>query len=134
MIELATNYAMASQFINEKSKGFDTNLAVKGANLSGGQKQRVLIARALSAKPQILILDDSSSALDYKTDSILRKNIKEHFEDTTTIMIAQRISSIMKADHICVLDEGCIVGYGTHDELIKSCDIYNEIKKSQMGE
>lgn len=134
MIELATNYAMVSQFINEKSKGFDTNLAVRGANLSGGQKQRILIARALSAKPQILILDDSSSALDYKTDSILRKNIREHLEDTTTIMIAQRISSIMKADHICVLEDGCIVGYGTHDELIKSCDIYNEIKKSQMGE
>ncbi len=130
----AADYAMATDFIKGKGNGFGTKVAVRGADLSGGQKQRMLISRALAAHPEILILDDSSSALDYKTDAALRKNLREHFKDTTTIMIAQRISSIMQADHICVLEDGCIVGYGTHDELVETCDIYNEISKSQMGE
>lgn len=125
---------MARDFIEGKASGFETKVAVRGADLSGGQKQRMIIARALAAHPEILILDDSSSALDYKTDAALRKNLREHFQETTTIMIAQRISSIMQADHICVLEDGEIVGYGTHEELIESCDIYNEISKSQMGE
>ncbi|MDU4892433.1 MAG: ABC transporter ATP-binding protein [Clostridium sp.] len=133
-VEAAADYAMARDFIEGKASGFETKVAVRGADLSGGQKQRMIIARALAAHPEILILDDSSSALDYKTDAALRKNLREHFQETTTIMIAQRISSIMQADHICVLEDGEIVGYGTHEELIESCDIYNEISKSQMGE
>lgn len=133
-VEAAADYAMAREFIEDKASGFETKVAVRGADLSGGQKQRMLIARALAAHPEILILDDSSSALDYKTDSALRKNLREHFKETTTIMIAQRISSILHADHICVLEDGEIVGYGTHEELLESCDIYNEISKSQMGE
>lgn len=133
-VEAAASYAMAEEFIKGKPQGFDTKVAVRGADLSGGQKQRLLIARALAAHPEILILDDSSSALDYKTDAALRKNIRQDFKDTTTIMIAQRISSIMQADHICVLEDGYIVGFGTHEELMESCDIYNEISRSQMGE
>lgn len=133
-VEAAAEYAMAEEFIKGKSQGFETKVAVRGADLSGGQKQRMLISRALAAHPEILILDDSSSALDYKTDAALRKNLREHFKETTTIMIAQRISSIMHADHICVLEDGCVVGYGTHEELIETCDIYNEISKSQMGD
>lgn len=133
-VEKAAQYSMATEFIEGKAKGFETKVAVRGADLSGGQKQRMLISRALAAHPEILILDDSSSALDYKTDAALRKNLREHFKDTTTIMIAQRISSIMQADYICVMEDGCIVGYGTHEELMENCDIYNEISKSQMGE
>ena len=101
--------------------------------LSGGQKQRILIARALVAHPDILILDDSSSALDYRTDASLRKELGEHFKDTTTIMIAQRISSIRHADHIMVLEQGHIIGYGTHEELMESCELYQEIGRSQLG-
>lgn len=133
-VTAAAGYAMAADFIAEKPEGFDTVVAVRGADLSGGQKQRLLIARALAAHPDILILDDSSSALDYKTDAMLRKEIREHFQDTTTIMIAQRISSIMSANQICVLEEGKIVGLGTHEELMASCDIYREIADSQMSE
>lgn len=130
----AASYAKAINFIQDKPDGFKTVLAIKGANLSGGQKQRVLIARALAGNPEILILDDSSSALDYKTDAALRKELRNNFSDTCTIMIAQRVSSIMYADHIMVLDEGKIVGYGTHEELKESCSIYREISQSQMGE
>ena len=104
----AAKYAQALEFIEEK--GVDSVLAIKGANLSGGQKQRLLIARALAGKPEILILDDSSSALDYKTDAKLRQEINAHFADTTTIIIAQRISSIMGADKIIVMDEGEMIG------------------------
>lgn len=107
---------------------------IKGANLSGGQKQRVLIARALAAHPDFLILDDSSSALDYKTDAALRQEMKEHFADTTTVIIAQRISSILHADHILVIEDGNMIGYGTHQELLGNCELYQEISASQMGE
>ncbi len=127
----AAEYAQALPFIKEK--GLDSVLAIRGANLSGGQKQRLLIARALAGKPDILILDDSSSALDYKTDARLRQEINGHFSDTTTIIIAQRISSIMGADKIIVMEEGEMIGYGTHQELIQSCPIYQEISQSQMG-
>ncbi len=108
-------------------------LDIRGANLSGGQKQRLLIARALADHPSVLILDDSSSALDYKTDAQLRKELREHYADTTCVVIAQRISSVKDADHILVLEEGRSIGYGTHEELMKACPVYREIAASQMG-
>ncbi len=132
-IREAVFYAQAKEFVEAKNEETEGQLNIRGANLSGGQKQRVLIARALAAHPDILILDDSSSALDYKTDAALRKEIKEHFDDTTLIIIAQRISSIMSADHILVLEDGHAIGYGTHEELIASCETYREISNSQLG-
>ncbi|MBQ9766346.1 MAG: ABC transporter ATP-binding protein [Lachnospiraceae bacterium] len=132
-IREAVFYAQAKEFVNQKNEETEGQLNIRGANLSGGQKQRVLIARALASHPDILVLDDSSSALDYKTDAMLRKEIKEHFSDTTLIVIAQRISSIMNADHILVLEDGCAIGYGTHEELINSCEAYREISISQLG-
>ena len=128
----AVLYGRASEFVAEKG-GISEQLDIKGANLSGGQKQRILIARALAARPDILILDDSSSALDYKTDAALRKELREHFAETTCVIIAQRISSIMNSDHIMVLEDGQMIGYGTHRELMETCEIYREIGKSQMG-
>lgn len=125
--------ARAGEFIEQYEAGLDHEAAIHGANFSGGQKQRILIARALVAKPEILILDDSSSALDYKTDAELRKAIGEHYQDTTTIIIAQRISSIMNLDHILYLEEGQILGYGTHEELLGSCKAYRDIYHTQMG-
>ena len=132
-IAAAAEYAQAKTFIEELEYGFDHRLTARGTNLSGGQKQRVLIARALAAKPEILILDDSSSALDYRTDACLRRAVREHFENTTTIVVAQRVSSVRQADHILVLDEGRMLGYGTHEELMKTCESYFEIAQSQMG-
>ncbi|MBR2222896.1 MAG: ATP-binding cassette domain-containing protein, partial [Christensenellaceae bacterium] len=101
--------------------------------ISGGQKQRVLISRALAGDPEIIILDDSSSALDYKTDSALRKAIHDNFSGTTAIIVAQRISSIMNADQIIVIENGKVVGQGKHEELMESCPIYLDIYKTQMG-
>lgn len=132
-IKDAILYAKAKEFVEEKGRGYENQVNIRGANLSGGQKQRILIARALAAHPPILILDDSSSALDYKTDAMLRKELREHFEDTTTVIIAQRISSVMHADHILVLEEGQMLGLGTHEELMENCEIYREIAASQMG-
>ena len=129
----AAEHAQAKWFIDELEDGFDHMLTARGTNLSGGQKQRVLISRALAGKPEILILDDSSSALDYKTDARLRQAIGAHYQDTTTIIVAQRVSSIMQADHILVLEEGRMLGYGTHEELLVSCDVYRDISESQMG-
>lgn len=133
-IQEALLYARASEFVEGKSGKEKEALNIKGANLSGGQKQRVLIARALAARPDILILDDSSSALDYKTDAALRKGIKEHFRGTTLVIVAQRVSSIRNADHILVMENGDAIGYGTHKELLEGCSVYREISKSQMGE
>lgn len=133
-VQEALFYAQASEFVDKKEDKETQSLNVRGANLSGGQKQRVLIARALAAKPEILILDDSSSALDYKTDAALRKGLKEHYPQTTLVVIAQRISSIRNADHILVLEDGMMLGYGTHEELMENCKIYREISYSQMGE
>ncbi len=130
--ENAACYARALLFITERG-GLDERLEIRGANLSGGQKQRILIARALACHPEILILDDSSSALDYKTDADLRKELKEHFSDTTSIVIAQRISSVISADHILVLEEGAVIGYGSHEELMRDCEVYREIGRSQLG-
>lgn len=132
-LKLAAGDAMAREFIESYEDTYDHKAVVRGANLSGGQRQRVLIARALAAAPQILVLDDSSSALDYKTDAALRKAIREHHGDTTTIIIAQRISSIMALDDIIMLDEGKVIGHGTHDELLQSCPMYQEIYRTQMG-
>lgn len=131
-ISRAAGVAQAAEFISEKD-GYDAELSIRGANLSGGQKQRVLIARALAGNPEILILDDSSSALDYKTDAALRRDIRTHFSHTTTILIAQRISTVLKCDHILVLDDGKMVGYGTHDQLMESCPLYQEMERIQMG-
>lgn len=133
-IQEALLYARAKEFVESKGSQVQEQLDIKGANLSGGQKQRVLIARALAAHPEFLILDDSSSALDYKTDAALRKEIREHFKETTTVIIAQRISSIMHANHILVLEDGREIGYGTHEELMQTCELYREISESQMGE
>lgn len=131
-LNLATQVAQA-EFI-EKVGGFDAEVSARGTNLSGGQKQRLLIARALAGKPDILILDDSSSALDYKTDAALRAKISEHFSDTTTIVIAQRVSSIRFCDKILVLDGGKELGFGTHEQLLENCELYREIYSLQMGE
>lgn len=132
-MDAAAADARARDFIREYEDTYEHKAVVRGANLSGGQRQRVLIARALAAAPDILILDDSSSALDYKTDAALRKAIREHHADTTTIIVAQRISSIMSLDDIIVLEEGKIIGHGTHDQLLESCPMYQEIYRVQMG-
>ena len=108
-------------------------LSSQGTNVSGGQKQRLLIARAVAASPEILILDDSSSALDYKTDSNLRRALAESLDGTTKITVAQRVSSVMSCDLIIVLEDGKIADLGTHEELLTRCDIYREISDSQMG-
>ncbi len=133
-LEQAARDARAAEFIEAYEDAYEHMAAIAGANFSGGQKQRLLIARALAAKPKILILDDASSALDYKTDAALRKAIREHHAGSTTIAIAQRISSIMTLDHIIMLDDGKILGYGTHQELLSSCPAYRNIYEAQMGE
>jgi ATP-binding cassette subfamily B protein len=132
-IEKAAACAQAKEFIDSLPLRYDHRLAMKSSNLSGGQKQRLLIARALAADPEILILDDSSSALDYKTDSMLRKALAGNFGNTTTIIIAQRISSIMHADRILILEHGKMLGYGTHEQLMENCEVYREIYELQMG-
>ena len=129
----AVRDAMAAEYIDALDDGLDYRASIKGANLSGGQKQRLLVARALAADPEILILDDSSSALDYKTDAAMRKAIEEHHAGSTLILIAQRVSSVMNMDHILVMDNGACIGYGTHDELLANCPAYREIYEIQMG-
>ena len=126
--------AQAKEYVSQLKEGLDYKADIKGANLSGGQKQRLLISRALAGNPDILILDDSSSALDYKTDSLLRKAIAEHHGDSTLIMVAQRVSSIQNADQILVLEDGRCIGKGTHQQLLESCEYYRSIYESQMGE
>ena len=133
-IEKAARCAQALEFISVACPTASATCSpAKGTNLSGGQKQRVLVARALAGSPEILILDDSSSALDYKTDAALRKALREEYQGITTIIIAQRVSSILHADHILVLEEGKELGYGTHQELLRSCPVYQDIAHSQMG-
>jgi ATP-binding cassette subfamily B protein len=129
----AVRYAQAEEFTAHLENGLDYNLSARGTNLSGGQRQRILIARAVAAGPEILILDDSSSALDYQTDADLRLALDRHFRGTTKIIVAQRISSIIHADHILVLERGRMLGYGTHTELLRGCPLYREISESQMG-
>ncbi len=127
----ALNYSLASDFVSEKEDGINSKVEQFGRNFSGGQKQRLNIARALIKKPKLLIFDDSFSALDYKTDLDLRKSIKNNFNDTTVIMVSQRVSSIKNADKIIVLDNGNMVGLGKHEELLLNCNIYKEIYDSQ---
>jgi ATP-binding cassette subfamily B protein len=137
-LRCAVTASGTAEFIIDESEGaeeaLEKKLNIKGANLSGGQKQRVLIARALAARPEILVLDDSSSALDYKTDAFVRKQLKENYDDVTTIIIAQRISAIRAADRILVLENGSVIGAGTHETLMQSCAAYQEIWQSQMGD
>ena len=123
-----------AEFIAEKEGGMNAEVMVRGNNLSGGQKQRLLIARALAADPEILILDDASSALDYQTDSNLRRALRQSYRNTTTVLIAQRVSSLRHADLILMLDDGAVIGAGTHEELMNTCQEYRIIAKTQMGE
>ena len=129
----ALELAQAKEFVAAKEKGLDTEVAQGGSNFSGGQRQRLAIARALARKPEILIFDDSFSALDYKTDRILRQALKEELADTTKLIVAQRISTIMDADLILVLDQGKVVGQGTHKELLATNEVYQEIAYSQLS-
>jgi ATP-binding cassette subfamily B multidrug efflux pump len=132
-IEKAASVAQAADFIEEKEEKYESPIAQGGTNVSGGQKQRLSIARAIAKNPEIYIFDDSFSALDYKTDAALRKALKEATENATTIIVAQRISTILHAEQIIVLDEGRIAGIGTHKELIKSCEVYRQIASSQLS-
>ena len=129
----AADISQSMNFISEKEKGFESEVAQGGTNLSGGQKQRISIARALAKNPKIVLFDDSFSALDPKTDLIIRNKIKENMKDSTKIIVAQRISTILDADKIIVLDEGEIIGIGKHEKLIKNCDTYIQIAKSQLN-
>lgn len=132
-LDEASDVAQAREFIDSREERYETHLAEGGSNLSGGQKQRLSIARAIVKKPDIYIFDDSFSALDYKTDATLRRRLKEVTEDATVLIVAQRVGTIMDADQIIVLDEGEIVGRGTHEELMLSNDIYREIANSQLN-
>ena len=131
-LEQAAEISQAKEFIDSREERFDTHLAEGGSNLSGGQKQRLSIARAVVKDPDIFIFDDSFSALDYKTDATLRKRLKEVTGDATVLIVAQRVGTIMDADQIIVLDQGEIVGRGTHDELMEINEIYREIANSQL--
>lgn len=133
-VKTAARIAQAQDFIEEKPKGYHSPIAQGGTNVSGGQKQRLSIARVIAKKPEIFIFDDSFSALDFKTDSRLRSALKEHTKDATTIIVAQRISTILHADRIIVLDDGHMAGMGTHAELMKNCEVYRQIAMSQLSE
>ena len=132
-IEKAVEVAQASEFISKMDNGLETHIAQGGTNVSGGQKQRLAIARAIAREPEIYIFDDSFSALDYKTDSVLRRELKKYTKDATSLIVAQRIGTIMNADKILVLDNGECVGIGTHKELLKTCDVYKQIALSQLS-
>ena len=132
-LSAAAGHAQAD-FIATKEGGMEADVQVRGNNLSGGQKQRLLIARALAANPEILILDDASSALDYRTDARLRRALREHYQNTTTVLVAQRISSLRHADLILVLQDGNVIGMGNHDQLMATCEEYAYLANIQMGE
>ena len=133
-VKEAAEVAQATEFIDAKQETYDSPISQGGTNVSGGQKQRLSIARAIAKKPEIFIFDDSFSALDFKTDSTLRKALKAHTKDATTIIVAQRISTILNADKIIVLDDGHMAGIGTHKELMKNCEVYRQIAMSQLSE
>lgn len=134
MMEQAADIAQAAEFIDSKPEGYESPIAQGGSNVSGGQKQRLSIARAIAKNPKIFLFDDSFSALDYKTDMVLRKALHDKIADATIIIVAQRISTILHANQIIVLDEGKIAGIGTHEELLASCEAYQEIARSQLSE
>ena len=129
----AVELSQAKEFVDKLPDGTQHHVAQMGRNMSGGQKQRLSIARALARKPEILVFDDSFSALDYRTDAKLREGLSKQLHDTTKIIVAQRISTIRHADKIIVLDRGEAVGIGTHEELMKNCDVYREIATSQLS-
>ena len=133
-MEEAAAIAQAEEFILEKQEQYDSHISQGGANVSGGQKQRLSIARAVAKHPKVFIFDDSFSALDYKTDVILRKALKEYTQNSVVLIVAQRISTILHAEQIIVLDEGCVAGIGTHKELLRNCEVYRQIASSQLSE
>ena len=133
-IRRAAEIAQSWDFISAKEDGLDSPIAQGGTNVSGGQKQRLSIARAIAKKPEVYIFDDSFSALDYKTDVQLRRALKNETKDATTLIVAQRISTILHADKILVLEDGHVIGQGTHKELMKSCEVYRQIASSQLSE
>ena len=130
----AAEIAQAAEFVEEKPEGYKSPIAQGGSNVSGGQKQRLSIARAIAKHPEVFIFDDSFSALDFKTDVTLRKALRRKTKDSTVLIVAQRISTILNADQIIVLDEGKIAGMGTHQELLVSCEVYRQIAASQLSE
>ena len=132
-VKEAIKIAQAKEFVEKMEKGYDSHIAQSGTNVSGGQKQRLAIARAIARNPEIYIFDDSFSALDYKTDFLLRKELKKYTKDSTSIIVAQRIGTIMNADKIIVLDNGECKGIGTHKELLKNCEVYKQIALSQLS-
>ena len=133
LIKKASKIAQASEFVEKMSKGYSSNISQGGTNISGGQKQRLAIARAIAKDPEIFVFDDSFSALDYKTDYVLRKELKENTKDATNVIVAQRIGTILNADKIIVLDNGNMAGVGTHKQLLKKCKVYKEIALSQLS-
>jgi ATP-binding cassette subfamily B protein len=132
-LQTAADHAQAS-FIAEKEGAMEAEVALRGNNLSGGQKQRLLISRALAADPEILVLDDASSALDYQTDANLRRALRENYRDTTTVLVTQRVSSLQHADLILVMDDGQVIGAGDHATLMETCEEYRMIAQTQMGD
>ena len=130
----AAAIAQSTDFIEDKPEGFDSFIAQGGSNVSGGQRQRLAIARAIVRKPEIYVFDDSFSALDFKTDSALRQALARETENATVVIVAQRVSTIMNADRIIVMDEGKVMGIGTHRELLNTCETYQEIVRSQLSE
>lgn len=133
-VKRAAEAAGIAEYINGIKNGYEHMAAIKGMNLSGGQRQRLLIARAFAGNPEFLVFDDSSSALDYKTDAMIRNNIIKNHSECTMIVIAQRVSSVKNMSHILVMEEGQMIGYGKHEELLHSCEVYRDIYESQMGE
>ena len=130
----AAEIAQAAEFIDEKPDGYHSHIAQGGSNVSGGQKQRLSIARAIAKRPEVFIFDDSFSALDFKTDVTLRKALKKRTKDSTVLIVAQRISTILNAEQIIVLDDGRVAGIGTHKDLLKNCEVYRQIAASQLSE
>jgi ATP-binding cassette subfamily B protein len=133
-VEKIAEVAQALEFIREMEEGFDSPVAQGGSNVSGGQRQRLSIARALAVKPDIYLFDDSFSALDFTTDAALRRALRSYTDDATLIIVAQRVSTIMDAEQIIVIDDGQMVGKGTHEELLVTCEAYYEIASSQLSE
>ena len=132
-IKEAIEVAQGKDFVEKLDDTYEAHIASGGTNVSGGQKQRLAIARAIARNPEIYIFDDSFSALDYKTDAALRKALKKYTKDATSLIVAQRIGTIMNADKILVLDNGTCVGMGTHQDLLKNCEVYQQIALSQLS-